>query len=305
MLTRSDFLNIANAPGFEEAADVLASTEYSLGPSRDFLELENILLQRRTEVRNLFKELILDERIVELFRAREDFANVRLALRRKLTDRPIGTNYSNQGSVPAELFEQVFEQEDYSPLPLYLRQAIEDAVLAYYPAKDIRQIDHAIDRFHILYGIETSKNVNNIFLLEWFRMQADMANIRTMLRLKFTESDQRDVFLEGGYIGIEMLKHGLGIGYESIVPLFMPMPYYEVVELGVNYLMSNNSFLKLEHCCDEHLMGFLKSASQITAGSQPVIAYFLKKENEIRQVRLMLTAKKNSLDTKLILDSIS
>ncbi|GAF95855.1 unnamed protein product, partial [marine sediment metagenome] len=37
----------------------------------------------------------------------------------------------------------------------------------------------------------------------------------------------------------------------------------------------------------------------ITAGPQPIIAYLLMKENEIRTVRLILTAKKNSLDTKL------
>ena len=42
----------------------------------------------------------------------------------------------------------------------------------------------------------------------------------------------------------------------------------------------------------------------ITAGPQPVIAYLLLKENEIRTVRLILTAKKNFLDTKLIMDRI-
>jgi vacuolar-type H+-ATPase subunit C/Vma6 len=43
----------------------------------------------------------------------------------------------------------------------------------------------------------------------------------------------------------------------------------------------------------------------ITAGPQPIIAFLLMKENEIRTVRLILTAKKNHLDTKLILDRIS
>jgi len=52
-------------------------------------------------------------------------------------------------------------------------------------------------------------------------------------------------------------------------------------------------------------MGFLRSTLQITAGPQPVIAYLLMKENEIRRVRLILTAKKNYLDTKLILDRVA
>ena len=125
-----------------------------------------------------------------------------------------------------------------------------------------------------------------------------------MLRLKFTESEQRNVFLEGGYVEIEQLKHGLDIGYETLAQLFFVTPYHEVVELGANYFMSNKSFLKTEQQCEKHLMGFLKTTTQITAGPQPVIAYLLMKENEIRQVRLILTAKKNALETRLILDRL-
>jgi len=68
--------------------------------------------------------------------------------------------------------------------------------------------------------------------------------------------------------------------------------------------MSNKSFLKTEQQCEQHLTGFLKTTVSITAGPQPLVAYLLMKENEIRMVRLILTAKKNFLDTKLILDRI-
>jgi V/A-type H+-transporting ATPase subunit C len=86
--------------------------------------------------------------------------------------------------------------------------------------------------------------------------------------------------------------------------LFFATPYNRIVETGANYLASNNSFLKAEQQCEEYLTGFLKSTSVITAGPQPVIAFLLLKENEIRTVRLILTAKNNFLDTKLILDRL-
>ena len=60
----------------------------------------------------------------------------------------------------------------------------------------------------------------------------------------------------------------------------------------------------MEQQCDEFLSGFLGSTIQVTAGPQPIIAYLLMKEDEIRRVRLILTAKKNLLDTKLILDRL-
>jgi V/A-type H+-transporting ATPase subunit C len=217
----------------------------------------------------------------------------------------LGTDYSNEGNVSPQIFEQVFEEKNYELFPDYVAEAAERAVLAYYQNKDIRRIDYAIDQLQAEYNLKKARRLKSIFLLGLFRIQIDLTNIRTLLRLKFTESEQRDVFLKGGYLELERLRHGLELGYEALGPLFFVTPYCRVVEAGANYLMSNKSFLKVEQQCEEHLTGFLKSTIQITTGPQPIIAYLLMKENEIRNVRLILTAKKNFLDTKLILDRIS
>lgn len=244
-----------------------------------------------------------------------------LAIRRIVTNKPLGTDYSSDGNVPPEQLKEAFEQEKYSLLPDYMQQAAEQAVLTYYqsrdPAlreqKDIKQIDFTIDTLQAEFNLKVAQKLKNIFLLGLFRIQIDLINIRTMFRLKFTKSEQeprlaaaqRNVFLYGGFIELERLFHGLDLGYEGLEALFFVTPYHRVVEAGAGYLASNKSFLKLEQQCDDFLTGFLKSTLQITAGPQPIIAYLLMKENEIRTVRLILTAKKNFLDTKLIQDRIS
>lgn len=305
MLNRVALLNIANAENYEQAAELLTGGEYALPPGeRSFAKIEGILKQKRTAVRELFAELIIDESIVMVFRARDDFANMRLAMRRRLTEKPLGTDYSDEGNIDIELFEQVFEEENYKLLPYHIQEAIERAVLGYYQNKDIRQIDYAIDASQAGYNLRRAMELKSVFLTELFRMQIDLTNIRTMLRIKFTESEQRNVFLEGGYVELQRLEHALHIGYEAIGPLFFTTPYYRVVEPGVAYFTANNSFLKIEQHCEEHLTGFLKTTVQIVAGPQPLIAYLLMKESEIRTVRFLLTAKKNRLDTKLILDRL-
>jgi V/A-type H+-transporting ATPase subunit C len=246
--------------------------------------------------------------MVELFRARDDFANLRLAVRRAMTEKPLGTDYSSGGNVQPELIEQIFSEEDEfskSVFPDYVQEAVEQAVLAYYQQKDIRRIDYAIDSIQAQYNLRQARRLRSVFLLGFFRIQIDLTNIRTMLRLKFTESEQPNVFLEGGFIELERFRHGAELGYEALGPLFFVTPYHRIVDTGANYVASNKSFLRIEQQCDEHLTGFLKSTVLITAGPQPIIAFLLMKENEIRTVRLILTAKKNHLDTKLILDRIS
>jgi V/A-type H+-transporting ATPase subunit C len=308
MLTRATLQDMANAPGFQQAADLLSGTEYALPTGgRNFAEVQQVLLQRRTVVRTLFADLMLDKAIVRLHKTRDDFANMRLAVRRTLTEKPVGTDYSSDGNVPAEQIEQIFaEQEEFGEptFPDYIRDAVERAVLAYYQNKDIRRIDHAIDQYQAEYNLRQARRLKSVFLTGLFKIQIDLTNIRTMLRLKFTESEQLNVFLKGGFIELERFMHGLELGYEALGQLFFVTPYYRIVDIGAGYLASDKSFLKVEQQSEEHLTGFLKTTVRITAGPQPIIAYLLMKENEIRTVNLILTAKKNNLDTKLLLDRI-
>lgn len=305
MLTRTTLMDMANAPDFSSAAASLSATEYTLGPGAGDAQVETMLRQRRTVARELFAGWMLDKRVVKLFKGRDDFANLRLALRRTLTDQPVGPDYSDQGNVPPERFEQVFAEEDYELFPDYLREATEQAVLAYYQNKEIPQIDHAVDRVQAAYKLREARRLGSEFLLNLFKIKIDLTNLRTLLRLKFTEAEQRNVLLDGGFIELERFRHGLDVGYESLGSLFFVTPYHRIVDGGAGYVGSNQSFLKVEQQCEEYVAGFLKSTVTITAGPQPIIAYLLMKEQEIRTVRLILTAKRNLLDTKLILDRIS
>lgn len=306
LLTRGTLADMASASSFESALELLGGSDYaSVSTAENFAAIEAMLLEKRAAAREQFAELMLDEEIVDLLRAREDFSNMRLAVRRVVTEKPIGLDYSNEGSVPAEEFEEIFEQENYGRFPDYLQNAVELAVLGYYESKDIRTIDYAIDRIQAEYIIERAKALGSVFLESLYRTRVDITNIRTMLRLKMAEREERKLFLEGGFLEIGRFVHGLDAGYEALAGLFYATCYNDIIEGGVNYLTGKQSFLGLERLCEEHVMGFLKTTQSIASGPQPVIAYFLRKENEIRTLRMVLSCKKNGLDTKLILDRLS
>ncbi|UCE99702.1 MAG: V-type ATPase subunit, partial [Planctomycetota bacterium] len=187
LLSRTALLDLANAESFDAAADLLSATEYALPPGAGSLvEIDKILLLRRSALQELFELLCIDKPIVKLFKTRYDFANLRLALRRTLTERAIGTDYSNDGNVPAEQFEEAFKEENSNLFPDYMQKAAERAVLAYYQNKDIRRIDYTIDAAQAEYNLTEARRLESIFLLGLFKILIDLTNIRTMLRLKFT-----------------------------------------------------------------------------------------------------------------------
>ncbi|MCE5185558.1 MAG: V-type ATPase subunit [Planctomycetaceae bacterium] len=305
MIPRAMFLDMANAPSFADAAEMLSGTEYAIDGKADDAQIEQMLLERRTEVRNLFAELIDNESIEVFLRAREDFANMRLAVRRVVTGQKLGTDYSNDGNVPASEFEEIFEQENYERFPDYLQEAVEAAVLGYYEKHDIRRIDYEIDRVQAAWRIRQAQDINCEFCLSLMRLQIDLSNIRTMLRLKMAgRQEETDKFLPGGFVSLDRLRQGLEIGLEAIAGLFFTTPYYELLEISIPYLRSEQSFLRLEKECDDYVSGFLAQTRTIAAGPQPVIAYFLWKEAEIRTVRMVLTGKKNGLSPQLIQDRL-
>ena len=306
MLTRTTLTDMANASDFASAAGSLSGSEYTLPQGAGAVEIETMLKQRRTAVRGLFEDLMLDERITEVFRSRDDYANLRLILRRVLTDKPVGEDYSDEGNVPPAMLRQAFEEQNFAILPEYVQTAADQATLAYYQNKNIRQIDHAIDHAQAAHKLDVAQTADGAeFLTNLFRIQIDLTNIRTMLRVKFLQADPRDAFLEGGFLEIDRLRQGLDLPYEALGQLFFSTPYHHIVDAGAGYVAANGSFLKVEQQCDEYFLGYLRQTVQIAAGPQPVIAFFLAKEHEIRTVRLILTAQRNSLETKLILDRLA
>ena len=305
MIPRGTFVDMANAGSFAEAAELLAGTDYTIDANADSQQIEQTLMNCRTQSRQLFAYLISDEEVLIFLRAREDFANMKLAIRRVVTEHPLGLDYSNEGNVPAEEFEEIFEQENYERLPDYLQDAVEAAVLGYYENKDIRRIDYEIDRVKAAWRVRRAVELKDVFCLSLMRIRIDLDNLRTMLRLKMAEREEETkFFLPGGFVDTAKCVQGLSSSYEAIPALFYATPYYELLEASIPYLRSEKSFLKLEKECEDFVKGFLKTSCSIAAGPQPIVAYFLMKEAEIRTVRMMLTGKKNGLTPKLLLDRL-
>jgi V/A-type H+-transporting ATPase subunit C len=304
LFSRQFFTELANAKTFKELCEMLAGTDYAITPAMTEEEIEQILLARRLEARKLFGQLIDDEEIAATIRSQIDFANLRLAIRRLVIDRPLGKDYLPNGMVEPEQFELAFEQEDYGGLPTFLQNCVETAVLAYYKNKNVRDIDFEIDRAEAEFMCESAQKIGNVFLTELFRMQTDLTNIKTMMRQKFRNVIERDAFLPGGYLEKSRFIPCFDIGFEALASHFDATPYHHIVESGAGYLQKEKSFLKLEAASDEHLLGFLKTTRYTSAGLGPIVAYLLLKEHEIRMVRLVTAAHKALINTNTVLDRI-
>jgi len=305
LLGQPFFAELAGAKNIKDALDMLSGTDYAVSAGANGQETEQMLGRRRSEVRRLFERLIDNEKIVEFFQSPIDFANMRLAIRRLVLEKPLSDDYCDLGGVSVAQFEAAFSDEDYGGLPEHLQEGIEAGVLGYYKNKNVRDIDFAIDKVEADFLLGEAMGVGGVFLEELFRIQTDLTNIKTMFRMKYSDSQLRNMFFDDGYIEPSRLAQCLEAGYDTIVQNFLATPYQYVVEVGAAGLQKENSFIKLEAACDAHLNGFLKTTRYITAGTQPIIAYLLLKEQEIKMMRMVLACKKSQIEPKIILDRLA
>lgn len=305
LLSAAVFGDMAAAADLSGAVEMLSGTEYTMPQSKVCLaDIEKMLADKKQQLAAFFADLLRESPVCVLPAMLADMSNLRLAIRRFVTERPIGTDYCPCGSQNVNVYEAVFGQNDYSFLPVYMQRAIEDGILAYYSDKDIRAIDYAVDQRQFDAIAELGRQAGCPYLCGLASVQADLTNIKTILRKKIVGDESLAGLLSGGYIDTDKLKAAALGAQEQFSGICFATPYGGIIDAGIDYLVKQNSFLKLEAMCDKYLADCCDMAGRITAGIQPVIAYFYKKSDQIRKVRMVLTAKSNRLDKQLILDRL-
>ena len=148
------------------------------------------------------------------------------------------------------------------------------------------------------------KNLNNEFLIRYFTVAIDLENIRSFIRVKNlavrekqelpamrggSETTQKKLFsknyLNAGSIEQSALSELLPESWDNIIHWSDKTPYKYCIERGINYLLEQKSFIRLERLIEEEKQKILIQARYAVFGYEPLVAYYLFKENEITNLR--------------------
>ena len=310
LLESSRLNDLANSLNLDEMITRLAGTPYS--PSTEGSTVSQQIEARLKHLRRAAYELIipmcLDEPLKRFLQGPEDFRNLKILLRCTLIENSPELPLSDLGFIPPEKLQQDFEAEKYDSFEPDMAQAVQDAIVDYYDDKNPRNIDLAVDRKALSYRRTLARQLNNEYLLHLCDLLADLGNIRSMARLKWLEEDSKllaRAFLPGGSIELARLRAAMSASWEAISAMFFATPYTQLVEHGLGSLAADDSFGHLERYCDDYLTEYLKATNQVVAGPEPLVAYLLGAEQEIRSVRLIFSAKQANLPADTIRDRLA
>ncbi|MGQ9603354.1 MAG: V-type ATPase subunit [bacterium] len=309
LLGKQRLERLAEARDVDEAMRLLSDTDYA----KHFENISDLGYYRCLEnelrsVLTLVDKLSVDPRVSEILRIRFDFHNLKVVLREKIGQQDLSSLYLDYGCVPSEVTRSAVKAETLEILPDYLSSVARQGLKALASTSDPAEIDATIDKSMYATLLERVRIYRSPYLEYLVRTLIDLANIRIFLRARYHQIEPKkfaELLIEDGLISTSLFRESYLLSSQDVRQRFDQSPYRAVFEIGIDGIETTGSFSHMEREIDNHLLSVLKLARYFTFGLEVVIAYALIKENEIRNLRLILAAKEHGIEAVRVKERIA
>lgn len=285
LLSHSDMERMIDAASTAEIADILASRGRNAPRSHE--ELLRVIDGELESVWNFLTELTGGGEL-ELLLYRNNFHNLKAALKALIANTEpqrlfIRPTTLNLGELP-----KIIASKNYEELPAYMREAAADAYDILTRTLDGQLADILLDTAALNAMQTDSEKSDSELLRQYSQLLAAFSDIKTAYRCSLMEKSAD--FMRMALCGCreldkEALIRASANGTESLFALLESSPFAEAAE------ELRQSPALFEKHCDNKLLELTESAAMKSFGIDPVAAYYLSKETEIRNIRIILICK--------------
>ena len=295
LLRQSDMIKVIESRQFQQAVNVLGEFGYGDGKElenpRDF---EKLLKAEQKRVTELVYSIIPEREEIEFLLYPNDYHNVKVLLKSEFLGISPEPYLVNGGSVPAEKMRQMIKERNLIFLSSAMRQAVTEAIELFSKGRDPQEIDIILDKACYEDMLQAAEQTENCFLIGYVRLLIDLLNISIFIRLRQIHKSWsffQKVFLEGGSIGEKLFTASYEEAYSQLADKLAPYGFRQLFSDGAAAVRDTGKYTLLERLCDNMRMKYIKDAKYVTAGIEPVAAFYIAKESEIKNLRMVLTGK--------------
>jgi V/A-type H+-transporting ATPase subunit C len=299
LLSSRQLNEAAEATSLGAAVEALREAGYeSFGGSREGLEL--MLDGQNESLRRFLAESIPTGALTRFLLISTDYANLKAALVTQLSGRP--SPLVNGGLTDPARYRGLIDGAEPDDLPDDLAGLARRLIEGWKQHRDSFLLQQAVDRAEFAHRQRLADEIGLEFLHRYMTLEADLINVEALARCLASPNPEEladSVFVEGGNLEPKRLirlakadDHAAIIDYISRTGFAQTAaPAFDGSPAGLSKLSAAGASLKLD---------FLRQARNAAFGSEPVIAYYLAKENEFALVRYLLICKLNGLSASQI-----
>lgn len=300
LLSRQDLEQLVAAKNAAEVFRMLADKDWGT-PNTPPNDADALVAAELEKTWGLVQELTKGAAPFDVFRCSNDFHNLKAAIKLEYTasanDAGNERYFINFGNIELETILAAAKTHDFSSLPPAMAQAGQQAYEALAQTGNGQACDMAIDRFALVAVYEAGKASGSKLLQRYAELTVDSANIKAAVRCCLMKKN-RD-FIEravapAGTLNtnalIDAATHSLDDIYECL--------RHTSYEGAVDALKT--SMADFERWCDNQMIEMIRPQRFVNDSVEPLAAFILGRENEIRMVRLILSAKINQLSSEAL-----
>lgn len=281
LLTRQELEQLAAAPGPEQALRRLCDRGWGDGSA----EGEAVFSAEYRKAWETVRELAPDFSAFTPMLLKNDYHNLKAAIKCAYTDRDPSGLMLEPGSVPAETICAAVASRRYGALPEAMAQAAPHAFDLLARTGDGRLCDAALDRAGSEDALRHARAYGDRFMTAYAALTLDLANVKTALRCaKYGKSAAfcDDCLARGGTLDPAELSAAAAAGEAEVLELLSHTDFSGAAEA---WTASPSAF---ERWCDDRVMQLAKTARYEAFGLAPLAAYLIARQTEIQSARILV-----------------
>lgn len=264
-------------------------------------DIEDGLVRALAETLLTVSALSPEPELIDLFRLRWDFRNLKSLVKAsllKLSDEDMGPGgegiglVDGMGTVDLTLLQKAVVDGDYVSLPNVLADAGRAAAETFQESSELAGVDREFDLAMWAHLLAVATENGSEFLTGYFRVEVDLLNIRTFIRVKEAGLDRTDLLralVPGGTLDLSLLERHLG---EPVDAFARSLEYGRYGALSPVFReWTGEGAHVLELACDNILLNYVEPARTAAYGIEPLVAFILVRQIEIKLVRAAVAAK--------------
>lgn len=249
------------------------------------------------EVWELLTNYAPDSAELRILLYRNDFHNLKAVLKALLSGREPEHYYISPSNVALADISAAFASKDYEGLPKYMRETAEEAYELATRTLDGQLSDSLIDSAALRAMQESASDCGSEFMQRYALLTTVCADIKTAYRCSIMQKSRQ--FMETAVCGSddldrESLIRAALAGKDSLLSMLESTIYSEAAAL------LKESPAQFEKWCDDIIVEHAESARLQAFGVEPLAAYYIAKEAELKNIRILKVCKECGTDKETI-----
>lgn len=306
LLTKAQMDRLIDQESLHQTISSLSDTVYndSIQKMGRDEEYEYMLSKELNRVYGLMERLSPNSYLIQYLKEQYIFHNLKVVVKEVILREDLSHTYIDLGELNTVDLKQYLKEDEKKKTSdniyyLFAQKALD----LYKESQDPQTIDISLDKDYFERLLDIAKKSESDFLLDFTKDKIDLINIKTLFRANMQEASKKTLdmaLMEGGNIDLKEFDGLLNEDLAQYKESFSRYKINKYVERAFEKNNPSDAMLDLEKAIDDYQMDTVKVAKTVTYGPEVIFAYIVSKETEIKNLRIILISKLNSLSRDFI-----